>query len=136
MSIVQDLRTRARHRGRTPFQLIQKIGRLERENDGMACQLVGLTTEVGELLAERNQLERQLDTDRTAATATIERLDERYVETVTEMQREIDGLKRRIQVGVLAEAAAAQTQEIDASSIRARFASGPVVSLHHSPHAA
>ncbi|MEV0779237.1 hypothetical protein [Streptomyces sp. NPDC050428] len=61
MSIVQDLRTRARHRGRTPFQLIQKVGRLERENDGMACQLVGLTTEVGELLVARNQLERQLD---------------------------------------------------------------------------
>lgn len=62
MSIIQDLRTRARHRGCTPFQLTQKIGRLERENDNLACQLVGLTTEIGELLAERNQLEQQLDT--------------------------------------------------------------------------
>ncbi|MFF2940850.1 hypothetical protein ACFVSQ_13505 [Streptomyces niveus] len=61
MSIVQELRTRARHRGCTPFQLIQKIGRLERENDNLACQLVGLTTEIGERLVERNQLEQQLD---------------------------------------------------------------------------
>ncbi|MGW1015638.1 hypothetical protein [Streptomyces niveus] len=80
MSIVQDLRTRARHRGLTPFQLIQKIGRLERENDGMACQLVALTTEIGELLAERNQLEQQLDTAGIELSGAREDLAEQNAE--------------------------------------------------------
>ncbi|MGW7053071.1 hypothetical protein [Streptomyces sp. NPDC054887] len=62
MSVAQDLRTRAKHRGFTPWQLVQKIGRLEREADDRTCQLVALTTAIGEFQAERNQLEAQLDT--------------------------------------------------------------------------
>ncbi|MGW0312073.1 hypothetical protein [Streptomyces flavidovirens] len=62
MTIAQDLRTRARHRGLTPWQLVQKIGRLEREADDLTCQMVALSTENGELRAARNELEAQLDT--------------------------------------------------------------------------
>lgn len=61
MSVVQDLRTRGRHRGMTAWQLIQKIGRLERAGDEMACQLVEMATEIDGLKVERNELEGQLD---------------------------------------------------------------------------
>lgn len=61
MSVIQDLRTRGRHRGMTSFQLVQKIGSLEREADNRTCNLVKLTTTVGELTAERDLLQQQLD---------------------------------------------------------------------------
>lgn len=61
MSILQDLRTRGQHRGMTAWQLVQKIGRLERESDDRTCHLVELTTAVGELTAERDLLQQQLD---------------------------------------------------------------------------
>lgn len=61
MSVIQDLRTRGRHRGLTSFQLIQKIGRLEREADDRTCQLVELATEIDSLKAERAAIEAQLD---------------------------------------------------------------------------
>lgn len=62
MSVTQDLRTRARHRGMTPWQLVQKIGRLEREADTTTCLLVGMATTADRLTAERNLLEAQIDT--------------------------------------------------------------------------
>lgn len=61
MSVVQDLRTRARHRGLTPWQLIQKISRLERQADTMTCQLVAMATEIDGLKDERNQLQADFD---------------------------------------------------------------------------
>jgi len=61
VSVVQDLRTRARHRGLTPWQLIQKIGRLEREADEATCRMVAMATEIDELQAERDQLEADFD---------------------------------------------------------------------------
>ncbi|MEF9521356.1 hypothetical protein [Streptomyces sp. RB13] len=61
MSIAQDFRTRAKHRGLTPWQLIQKIGRLEREADNRTCLMVEMATHIDELTAQRNQLEDQLD---------------------------------------------------------------------------
>lgn len=61
MSITQDLRTRAKHRGKTPWQLVQTIGRLEREADASTCQMVAMATEIDQLHAERNELEAQLD---------------------------------------------------------------------------
>jgi hypothetical protein len=62
VSIAQDLRTRVRHRGKTPWQLVKTISRLEREADERTCHLVAMATENDELRAERNQLEAQLDT--------------------------------------------------------------------------
>lgn len=64
MSLLQDVRAKARHRGRTPWQLVQKIGRLEREADDAACRMVAMATEIDELKAERNQLAEELDTAR------------------------------------------------------------------------
>ena len=61
MTIVQDLRTRAKHRGLTPWQLVQKIGRLEREADDTTCQMVAMATEIDELRAERTRLEGDFD---------------------------------------------------------------------------
>jgi septal ring factor EnvC (AmiA/AmiB activator) len=61
VSIAQDLRTRAKHRGKTPWQLVQTIGRLERASDAKDCELVAMATRIAELTAERNQLEQQLD---------------------------------------------------------------------------
>ncbi|WP_306317306.1 MULTISPECIES: hypothetical protein [unclassified Streptomyces] len=68
MSIAQDLRTRAKHRGMSPWELVKKIGRLERElaakdreADGLACQLVQLATEIDGLKRERNQLQEDFD---------------------------------------------------------------------------
>lgn len=69
MSAAQDIATKARHRGCTPWQLVRKIGRLEREADNSACQLVAMATEVDGLVAERNQLASRLSTTRTELTA-------------------------------------------------------------------
>jgi regulator of replication initiation timing len=74
VSIGQDLRTRRRHRGKTPWQLVQTIGRLEREANAAACQLVALATEVDHLRAERNQLAARLDETTVANQATIDDL--------------------------------------------------------------
>ena len=62
MSIFDTVMAHGRHRRLTRLQLMEKVGRLEREADNRTCQLVGLATEVDELRGERNQLEAQLDT--------------------------------------------------------------------------
>lgn len=61
MSIAQDLRTRRKHRGKSPWQLVQTIGRLEREADDRTCQMVAMATEIDELRADRNQKAEELD---------------------------------------------------------------------------
>lgn len=76
MSVVQDLRTRAKHRGMTPWQLIQKIGRLEREADEATCQMVAMATENDELRAERNQLEADFDQAAIDYSAALQDRDE------------------------------------------------------------
>lgn len=76
MSVVQDLRTRAKHRGLTPWQLIQKIGRLEREADEATCQMVAIATENDELRAERNQLEADFDKAAIDYSAALQDRDE------------------------------------------------------------
>ncbi|MEU0393867.1 hypothetical protein ABZ208_13990 [Streptomyces sp. NPDC006208] len=54
MSILDTVRGHGRHRGKTPAQL-------RRELDTALCELVGAATRIGELWAERNQLEHLLD---------------------------------------------------------------------------
>ncbi|MFF9309992.1 hypothetical protein ACF1BS_03685 [Streptomyces sp. NPDC014748] len=61
MSIAQDLRTRRKHRGKTPWQLVQKIGRLEREADQATCQMVAMATEIDGLTAGYARLEGDFD---------------------------------------------------------------------------
>jgi seryl-tRNA synthetase len=74
VSIGQHFRTRGKHRGQTPRQLIQTIGRLEREADAAACQIVALATEVDQLTAERNQLSARFDETVLANQAAIDTL--------------------------------------------------------------
>ncbi|MFI6560335.1 hypothetical protein [Streptomyces sp. NPDC050534] len=54
---------------------------------------------------------------------------------IRDLKRQLGEAKRRLEIGVLAEAAAAETQELDVSSLRERFAEGPVYALHQSPMA-
>ncbi|NED31027.1 hypothetical protein [Streptomyces sp. SID8499] len=61
MSITQDLRTRRKHRGKTPWQLVQTIGRLEREADAATCQMVAMATEIDGLKAANARLEADFD---------------------------------------------------------------------------
>lgn len=142
MSVLDAIKSHGRHRKLTRLELAEKVSRLEREADEATCQLVALTTQVDGLKAERDQLQEQLDEAgidlsgaRVDHAQTVARIDARHTEIVAEMQQHIDDLTRRLEIGVLAEAAASKTQEIDARELQARFAEGPVVSLHHSPQA-
>jgi anti-sigma factor ChrR (cupin superfamily) len=56
--------------------------------------------------------------------------------TIRDLERQIRELEERLTVAVKADAAGSRTQEIDVRSLTERFATGPVVSLHHSPQAA
>jgi peptidoglycan hydrolase CwlO-like protein len=74
VSIAQDLRTRARHRGKTPWQLVKLVGRLERQADENTCQMVAMATEIEELKAGQAEMADELD---KAAIDYDELLDDR-----------------------------------------------------------
>lgn len=128
-------RSLGRHRGKTPAQLRAEL-------DEADCLLIGLATEIDEARRGRNEVEAQLDTagielsgareDLAVARQTITQLEA----VVKLREREIDTLAERIRIGIGAEHVIAKTQEIDARDIQARFASGLVVTLAHSPQAA
>jgi len=96
MALLQDVRTKAKHRGLTPWQLVQKIRRLEQEADETTCKVIELTTEVDELKAERNQLEG--DFDQAAIDLSGCREDLQAAEA------EIDYLRKRLAPFLAAEA--------------------------------
>lgn len=133
MALLQDVRTKARHRGLTPWQLVQKIRRLEREADDATCKLVELATEVDEVKAERNRLEGDFDRaaiDRSAALEDLALACEeiRQLEAAVELRNQrIEDLERKVEVGVKAEHVIAQTQEIPVIT--------HVMPLHQSPRA-
>lgn len=142
MTLLDTIRAHGRHRRLSPAELYTKVGRLERELAERDSLLLATATELGQLVGERNQLQADLDAagielsgEREDHAEAVARIEARHTETVDEMQQQIDDLTRRLEVQVLAEAAASQTQEIDAREIQERFADGPVVSLHHSPQA-
>ena len=143
MTLLDTVRAHGKHRKATRLELVEKVGRLERELADRESLLREAATTLGETIGERNQLQDQLDEagielsgEREDHDQMVARIEARHTATVAEMQREIDDLTRRLEVQCLAEAAASKTQEIDAREIQARFADGPVVSLHHSPQAA
>ena len=121
-------RSLGRHRGKTPAQLRTEL-------DEAACKLIGLTTEIDELKAERTRLEAQLDQAgielsgaRVSSRAAKQSI--RHLEAIVLLRdREIDKLNERIRVGIGAEHVIAKTQEIDTREVQARFAAGPVVDL-------
>lgn len=135
MNVVTRVRSLGRHRGKTPAQLRAAL-------DDADCLLIGLTTEIDEARRSRGAIEAQLDAagielsgareDLAVARQTIAQL-----EAVVKLRdKEIDKLEDRIRIGIGAEHVIAKTQEIDARDIQARFASGLVVTLAHSPQAA
>lgn len=70
MALLQNVRSKARHRGLTPWQLVQKIRRLEQGLDETTCKVIELATENDVLKAERSWLEGEFDSaaiDRSAA---------------------------------------------------------------------
>lgn len=95
MSIAQDLRTRAKHRGMKPWELIQKIGRLEREADNTACTLVAMATEIDELKAERNTLRDDFDRAAIAYSGALE--DQRTAaEEITQLKAELTAAQSQL----------------------------------------
>ncbi|MFI1485681.1 hypothetical protein [Streptomyces sp. NPDC020747] len=74
-----------------------------------------------------NGLHLQLDDQDHEHEQIIARIDERYTATIRELEDRIAELENRLNVGVLAEAAAAQTQEIPIVPIP--------VALHQAPFA-
>lgn len=71
----------------------------------------------------------QLEEQQREHEAIIERIDARHVEVVRGLERQIADLERRLQIGVLAESAAAKTQEIPI----VQAPQSGVVPLHESP---
>ncbi|SDL28990.1 hypothetical protein [Streptomyces indicus] len=114
MSIAQDVRTKFSHRGMTPWQLVQKIGRLEREANEAACQLVAMATEIEKLKRQRNRAARALDDTRIQ----VQRITEDDTRLIKDLRRQITDLKRKLDIGVKAEHVIAKTQEIDGDQIR------------------
>jgi uncharacterized coiled-coil DUF342 family protein len=100
VSIVQDLRTRRRHRGKSPWQLVQTIGRLEREADENTCQMVAMATENDELRTDRNRIAAQREEDAIAAAATIDNLTAER----DGLAEELAALKHRFGAQIAAEA--------------------------------
>jgi seryl-tRNA synthetase len=95
VNLAQDLRTRAKHRGMKPWELIQKIGRLEREADNTACQLIRLATEVDELKAERNTLRDDFDRAAIAYSGALE--DRRTaVEEIAHLKAELTAAQSQV----------------------------------------
>lgn len=80
MALLQDVRTKAKHRGLTPWQLVQKIARLDAALDEATCKVIELTTEVDELKAERNRLEDEFDKAAIDRSAALEDLAEARAE--------------------------------------------------------
>lgn len=71
----------------------------------------------------------QLEDQERQHAEVIARIDARHAEIVEGLERQVAELERRLQIGVLAESAAATTQEIPIEEIRRHC----VMPLHESP---
>lgn len=86
---------------------------------------------INRLEADDRDLRLRLTAEQGAHAADVETRNR----WIRDLERQLADAARRLEIRTWAEAAAATTQEIDVRSLRERFASGPVVSLHHSPQA-
>jgi uncharacterized coiled-coil DUF342 family protein len=130
VSIAQDLRTRAKHRGFTPWQLIQKIGRLEREADKRTCQLVAMATEIDELRAERDQLEQDFDKAAIDYAAALDDLRIARGETARALEA-FTATKAQLANAT----AVSDLPKHTGGGLQQRFEQGPTVRLGASPMA-
>jgi nucleotide-binding universal stress UspA family protein len=130
VTIAQDLRTRAKHRGKTPWQLVQTIGRLEREADAKDCDLVAMATRIAELTAERNQLEQQLDTAAVDYSTALDDLRIARNETAR-TQEALTATKAQLANAT----AVSDLPQHTGQGLQQRFEQGPAVRLGASPMA-
>jgi hypothetical protein len=75
----------------------------------------------------------QLNEQDTVHEEVVQRIDDRYTETIRGLEQQIADLERRLDIRTFAEAAAARTQELDVRGLRERFETGPVRRLGASP---
>jgi len=73
---------------------------------------------------EADQAAAQMQSERDEAIATVQRIDDHYNATIVQLQNELAEAERRLEIGVMAEAAAARTQEIDVRDLRDNYADG------------
>lgn len=111
----------ARKPKRTRHRAVDEVARQKAMRTGADLLIMGLRLQLRDQEAEH--------------AAVIARIDERHGEIVRGLEQHIADLERRLNVGVLAEAAAAKTQEIDVRSLRERFETGPVRRLGAAPMA-
>ncbi|MER6350574.1 hypothetical protein ABT186_01655 [Streptomyces sp. NPDC001634] len=115
-------RTTPRHRA------VDEVGRLRHQLAGAEIYMAGQRVQIEDLEIERDNATERRDIAEKALTqaeAVIRLRDQRIAE-----------LERRLNVGVLAEAVVAKTQELDCRSLQERFETGPVRRLGASPLAA
>ncbi|MGW5173205.1 hypothetical protein ACWERY_02405 [Streptomyces sp. NPDC004082] len=132
MSIAQDLLTRAKHRGYTPWQLVQKIGRLEREANDYTCQLVALATEVDELHAERDQMERQLDEAGIDLSSALDDLRIAKAETARALEA-LTATQARLANATAVSDLPQHVSTQPIPTVQRRFETGPVIRVGASP---
>ena len=113
---------RAHRKPRHPqHRAVDEIERQKTLRAGADLLIKGLRLQLAEKEAEHAEV--------------VARIDARHAEVVRGLEQQVADLERRLDVGVLAESAAAKTQEIDVRSLQERFADGPVLALHSSPQA-
>ncbi|MFJ3984344.1 hypothetical protein [Streptomyces fungicidicus] len=100
MSFTQDIRTGAKHRRLTRWELTKLVSRLEREADATACQMVAMATENDELRADRNRIAAEFDEQTIAHQATVDRLTAHRDDLLVE----VTALKERFGPELAAEA--------------------------------
>lgn len=96
--------------------------------DLLQCKLIG-----AKLLIKGLRI--QLDDQARDHAETIARIEDRHGEIVRGLEAQNARLQRQLEIGVLAEAAATETQELDVRALQERFADGPVVALNQTPMA-
>lgn len=105
-----------------------EVGRLRHQLAGAEIYMAGQRVQIADLEAERdNANERRDIAEKALAQAE---------EVIRLRDREIDDLKRRLDIGVKAEHIVAKTQELDLRTLQERFETGPVRRLGASPLAA
>lgn len=125
MSLIHRARTLGRHRAKTSTELRAVL-------DSADCLIIGLTTEIDQLTAERSQLEGQLDQAGIDYSGALDdlRVTRGHLTQAEQVGRdqaqEIAELKRRIQIGIDAEHVIARTQEMDVAAVQEWFEHGRV----------
>lgn len=137
MSTTATLRSIADHRGMSCLELHKLVGRLQTQADKVTplqARIDQQALTIGDLHARLDDAEAAIAVLRQEAARrqAADRLNAQLEGDLKLRDQQIADLEHRLQVGVLAEAAAAQTQEIDVSRVLAAVGAadgGSVVDL-------